>query len=162
MPESAGNRSNLVRFCLVLSLAIAATTTTIQAASEARLWPQQAEAPPLFLFTMNGEISLTGFGCDAIAPPSSRVFAADPDYSETPFTVGLELFLDEADAPTHLSERAGIDGDSAADARTPLSTRLSGAILHDQISAFSAGGMEDVFVPEASMSVADLVALCVP
>jgi hypothetical protein len=164
MPESAGSRSNLVRFCLVLSLAVVASATTIKAASDARLRPERAEHSPLFLFTMNGETSLTGFGCDAVAAPSSRVFTADPDYRETPFTVGLELFPEEASAPpAHLSERAGIDGGSAADARTPLSTRLSTAILHDETFSFGGdGAMEDVFVPEASMSVADLAALCVP
>jgi hypothetical protein len=163
MPESVGSRSNLIRFCLFLSLAVAASATTINAASDARLWPERAEHSPMFLFTMQGEASLTGFGCDAIAAPSSRVFTADPDYSETPFTIGLELFPEEASAPpTHLFESAGIDGGSAADAQHPLSARLSGAILGDQTSAFSAGAMEDVFVPEASMSVADLVALCIP
>lgn len=164
MPESAGIRSNLVRFCLALSLAAAASGTPVQAASDARLWPDPAEVFPLFLFAMDGEVSLIGFGCDAVTAPSSRVFAADPDYSENPFTIGLELFLEEASGPpTHLSERAVLDGASSADARTPLSTRLNRAILHDETFSFGGGGaMEDVFVPEASMSVADLVALCVP
>jgi hypothetical protein len=110
-------------------------------------------------------ISLTGFGCDAVTAPSSRVFTADPDYSETPFTVGLEVFHDEVSPPaTQLSERVEHGGGaSAADAWTPLSARLSAVILQDETSALGGdGAMEDVFVPEASMSVADLVALCVP
>jgi hypothetical protein len=164
MPDSAGSRSSLVCFCLALSLAIAAAGTPVQAASDARLWPEQAENSALFLFTMDGEVNFTGFGCDAITAPSSRVFSADPDYSETPFTVGLEAFLEEANAsPTHLSERAGLDSASAADARTPLSARLSTVIIRNETFFFAGESeMEDVFVPEASMSVADLMALCVP
>jgi hypothetical protein len=164
MPDSAGSWPNLVRFYLALSLAIAAVGLSVQAASDARPWPEQADHSIQVLFAPRGGVSLTGFGCDSITAPSSRIFAADPDYSETPFTVGLESVLEETGAPSaQFSERTDLDGASAADVRTPLSARLSTVILQSEISALRGDGtMEDVFVPEASMSVADLMALCVP
>lgn len=164
MPDSAVSRLNLPRFILALSMAATAFAMSVQAASDARPWPDQGQNYPLFLFTMENKTSLTGFGCDVVAPPSGRAFADDPDYSETAFTVGLEMFLDEAgELPTHHSGFAGLDSASAADTRTPLSARLSTTVLHDETSSLGRGGaMEDVFVPEASMSIADLAALCLP
>jgi hypothetical protein len=165
MPDRAGSWPNLINFCVALSLAAATPGNLAHAANDARFSPEQGEISAAFLFTLpHGDFSLTGFDCDLIAGPSSRVFAADPDYSETPSTIGLEVFLEDVNAPpAHLSKRLEMDGGLAADATTPLSTRLSAISLHDQIPAFAGDGeMENVFVPEASMSVADLVALCIP
>ena len=167
MPDSARSWPNLVRFCLALFLAIAAPGYSAQAANDARISPERAEVSALFLFSMgDGGGSLTGFDCDVIPDPgpNRREFTADPDYSETPFTVGLEVFLDDANAPpARLSGRLKIDDGSAADARTPLSARLSAIIVQNKTPPLAGGGkMEDVFVPEASKSVADLAALCMP
>jgi hypothetical protein len=165
MPDCAGVRTHTARFCLAIIMGLAVSGQTVQAAGDPQAWPEQDGTPPPHLYrdTQN-DVTLTGFHCGVISSPSPAVFTADPEYRETSATIGLEMFLEEASAPPQASsDRVEIDDVSGGEMRTPLSARLSRIIVQEELTAQPDDtAMEDVFVPEASMSVADLVALCMP
>jgi hypothetical protein len=164
MPDCRVSRTTVVRVCLAIVLAAILPGREGQAASNAQARPEQDSVSTERLFsTLSSTITLTGFHCDTISVPSQSAFAADPDYREAPFTVGVEMVLEEVSALGSRPATGQMDDASAADARTPLSAKISRMLTQQEMSAPPGdGAMEDVFVPEASMAVADLVALCMP
>jgi hypothetical protein len=164
MPDDAGRSTTIARFCLaiVLALALAGAGNQAQAASNAQIWPEHDDRAPQDSYSiMDSDVTLTGFHCDVINNPSPLAFSSDPDYRETPFTVGLEVRLEEVSALQTASRPSRMDDASAADQRTPLSARVSRMLVQQELSNPPGDGqMQDVFVPEASMGIADLVALC--
>ena len=134
---------------------------TAGAAIDARLNPDEARGAAAFIYAMpEGEASLTGFHCGLINAPSTAF--ADPDDSEMPQTVGLELFSDGGLPPLPASGHTASD-DGLGEIRNPLSARLNRIIVEDgAFSLMDGGAMEEVSLPEASMSVADLVDRCHP
>jgi hypothetical protein len=164
MPDSAGNRTTIARFCLAVFLAAAAPGNGAQAASNAQIWPEQdGNSPQLLYSIVDSDVTLMGFHCNVINSPSADVFTADPDYRETPLTVGVEVPLEEVSVLETSSATARMHDGSGSDVRTPLSARVSRMLTRQEISTLPGDGeMEDVFVPEASMGIADLVALCMP
>jgi hypothetical protein len=164
MHDSAGNRTAIARFCLAVVLAIVAPGSLAQAAGNAQLWLEQDETlPPSLYSILGGGVTLTGFHCDVINNPSLAAFTADPDYRETQVTIGVEMLLEEVTALQAPSTASRMDDASGADPRTPLNARVSRVLTQQEMSAPPGNGeMEEVFVPEASMVVADLMALCLP
>jgi hypothetical protein len=163
MPDSGGRKTTIARLCLAiaLALALAGATNQAQAASNAQLWPEHYDDAPTGSYKiMDSDVTLTGFHCDVINSPSATAFSSDPDYRETPATVGLEVRLEEVSALQTASRSSRMD-DSSADQRTPLRARVSRMLVQQDLSNPPGDGqMQDVFVPEASMGIADLVALC--
>jgi hypothetical protein len=164
MPDSAVKRTTFARFCLAVFLAAAAPGNGAQAARDAHIWPEQnGKSHQLLYSIMDSDVTLAGFNCDVINSPSATAFTAEPDYREMPVTVGLEVLLDEVSALGTPSSPARMDDASGGETRTPLSVKVSRMLIQQEISTPPDDGqMEDVFVPEASMGVADLVALCAP
>ena len=164
MPDSAGSSTTIARFCLAVFLAVAAPGHLAHAVGNAQASPEQdggsTERPYSLL---DGDITLTGFPCGGIERPASTVFNADPDYRETPLTVGVQVMLEEVSALAGPSARGRMHDMPAGEMRTPLSAKVSRMLTQYEISAAPGDDeMQDVFVPEASMGVADLVALCTP
>lgn len=164
MPDNAGRRTTIARFCLaiVFALALAGAENQAQAASNAQLWPEHDDRVPQSSYSiMDSDVTLTGFPCDIVNSPSQMAFSSDPDYREGPFTVGVEVRLEEVSALQTSPRPSRMDDASAADSRTPLSARVSRMLVQQELSNPPGDGqMLDVFVPEASMGIADLVALC--
>ncbi len=162
MPSNAGSRVQLICACFVVVVALPAPLMLARAAINARLNPDEARDAAPFVYSMpEGEVSLTGFHCGSISEDSAAAFAADPDDSASPPTIGLELVLD-ADSQSSPG-RAGTQDLVAADVKNPLSARLSRIIVGDAAPSLSDGGtLEEVSLPEASMSVADLIGRCRP
>jgi hypothetical protein len=161
MPERAGSGRQLGRYVLAVVIVLGSGLTA-WAAIDARLNPDEARGAAAFIYSMpEGEVSLTGFHCGIINTPSTAAFA-DPDDSDMPATVGLELFSDGGPPPLAASGHAGSD-DGLGEVRNPLSARLNRIIVEDgAFSMMDGGAMEEVSLPEASMSVADLVDRCHP
>ncbi len=158
MPYGAESRSQRIRFALAVFGAIV-PGLTVQAAINAGLNPDEARDAAPFVYSMpEGEVSLTGFHCGNINAPSTAAFAIDPNDIETPPTIGLELVLDGSLPSAGLASHAAPD----EEIRNPLSARLSRIIVEDGSSLVDGGGTEEVSLPEASMSVADLVDRCRP
>jgi hypothetical protein len=164
MPDSRVRRTIIVRICLAIVLAFMLPGRDGRAASNAQSSPEQDSVSTERLFSpLHSTTTLTGFHCDAVSTPSQSAFAADPDYREAPFTVGVEMVLEEVSALGAPPATGQMDDASAADVRTPLSAKVSRMLTHQEMPAGPGeGGMEDVFLPEASMAIADLVALCTP
>ena len=165
MPSNAGSRLQCVCACFVMMVAPPAPLNFAEAAVNASLNPDGArEAAPLVYGIPEGEVSLTGFQCDVTSEENAAAFAADPDDSETPPTVGLELVLGTDSLSTlAASGHAGRDDISAAETKNPLSARLSRIIVgHGGASLNDGSVLEEVSLPEASMSVADLIKRCRP
>jgi hypothetical protein len=164
MPDCGVRRTIIARICLATLLAVILPGHEGRAASNAQHSPEQDSVSTERRFgTLHNTITLTGFHCDTISTPSQSTFAADPDYREEPFTVGVEMPLEEVTALGTQPATGQMDDASAADSRTPLSAKVSRMLTQQEMSAPPGEGeMEDVFVPEASMAVADLVALCMP
>ena len=144
---------------------IMAPVNLAEAALNPRLNPDGArEAAPLVYGIPEGEVSLIGFQCDITSEESAAAFAADPDDSETPPTVGLELVLDTGGfSGLAASGHAGREEISAFETKNPLSARLSRIIVGRGNSSLNDGAvLEEVSLPEASMSVADLIERCRP
>jgi hypothetical protein len=165
MPKTAGNWPQLAFVFLAAMLALAAPGKPAEAAVNARLGPDEASDTAPFVYTMpEGAISLTGFHCGLISQDDAAAFSADPDYSETPPTIGLEFVLDAGGVPPLTgTSRSSLDEGSAVEMKTPLSARLNRLLITGAASSITDGSvMEDEFLPEASMSVADLVGRCHP
>ena len=164
MPDSVGNRTIIACFCLAVLLAVAAPGQLVRALGNAQLWPEQDDDSPQHVYSiLESEVTLMGFHCGVINSPPSTVFTADPDYRETPVTVGVQFQLEEVSALHASAPRGRMDDASTAETRTPLSARISRMLTQHEIYVPAGDGeMEDIFVPEASMGVADLVALCTP
>jgi hypothetical protein len=165
MPSNTGSRLQRVCACFVVMVGPLAPLNLAEAALNPRLNPDGArEAAPLVYGIPEGEVSLTGFQCDIISEEDAAAFAADPDDSETPPTVGLELVLDTGGfSALAASGHAGRDDISSAEMKNPLSARLSRIIVgHGSASLNDGGVLEEVSLPEASMSVADLLERCRP
>ncbi len=153
------------RACIAFAiLAAIVPGLPVKAAINAALDPEATRDAAPFVFTMpEGAVSLTGFHCSIIESEEAAAFAADPDYSETPPTIGLELFVDAAGLTPLSSGRGGHDEPLSDDMKSPLSARLSRIIVGgDVFSLTESAVLEEVSLPEASMSVADLVGRCHP
>ena len=166
MPQFAVSRSQPLAIAIAVLVAYLAAGLTVQAAVNPALDPDAArEAAAPFVYALpEGAVSLTGFHCAISEHPEAEAFALEPDYSETPPTVGLELFVDASGhAPLSASARAGFEETVGADIKSPLSARLSRMIVGgDAASLVDGSALEEVSLPEASMSVADLLGRCRP
>ena len=160
MPPKGVCRSPFVCFCFAAILALCAPGSAVEAASSAALDPEQAREAALSIDSMpESEVSLTGFHCGGAAEQASAAFAADPDYSETPSTIGLEFAFEDGGMPVSGGRVSGEEGD----VRSPLSARLSRISLEGGTpSLMDVRQMEEVSLPEASMSVADMMDICLP
>lgn len=162
LPNIAGYRSQFAFICLAAMLGLAAPAA---AAIDARLGPDDAgDAAPLVYTVPDGAVSLAGFHCGLIRAEEAAAFADDPDYSETPPTIGLEFVLDAGGVPPLTSTvRSGFEESPVAEMKTPLSARLKRILVEGNGPSLNdSAAMEDVFLPEASMSVADLIGRCHP
>lgn len=163
MPLTVVSRSQ--RACIAFAILTAIVPgLPLEAAINAALDPEAARDAAPFVYTMpEGEVSLTGFHCSIIESEEAAAFAADPDYGETPPTIGLELFVDAGGLTPTSTGRSGHGEPLSDDVKSPLSARLSRIIVGGDVISLSDGGvLEEVSLPEASMSVADLVGRCHP
>ena len=165
MPRNTGSRLQVAFVCFAI-VAFAASRMLAMAAAKASLSPDEAREAASFVLSMAvGDVSLTGFHCSVInASGAAEAFNEDPDDMETPPTIGLEFVFDAGGASSHAGAgRAGLEDGQASEMRTPLSARLNRVIIQGGgFSLTDGGGVEDVSLPEASMSVADIVDRCHP
>lgn len=163
MPLTAVSRS---RYCGIVFaiLASLAPGLPLQAAVNAAIDPDAARESAPFVYTKpGGVVSLTGFHCSiAEDAAESWAFVEDPEYSETPVTIGLE-FLVDAGGPSPLATSIRHDEPLSGDMRSPLSATLRRIMVEgDAASLVDDGALEEVSLPEASMSVAGLAGRCRP
>jgi hypothetical protein len=164
MPGIAAGRLRLICAVLAVMMVLAAPLMPAGGAVNARLNPDEAGDDAPFVTGISvGEVSLTGFHCSIISDQGWAEFAADPGDIETLPTIGLELVPDNGGHPQFTGAgRAALD-EMPAEVKNPLSTRLSRIIVgRDSASLNDGGEMQDVSLPEASMSVADLIGSCHP
>ena len=163
MPRRVGSRP-LVWFCLAASLALVVPGSA-RAASNAVLNAEQAREAATFVYDVpEGGISLTGFHCGGVGAPNAAAFTADLDYEEAAYTIGLESGIDSGGASqAGLAGAALTEEASVLELRSPLSARLSRIIVEGGAPSLIDGRvMEDVSLPEASKSVAELMDICMP
>lgn len=164
MPGRVGSRPRLAWFGFAAILALVAPGQAVKAASSAGLDTEEARDVATFAQDAPGSgISLTGFHCGGVAAPSPAAFTADPDYEEASYTVGLEFGFDDG-VPSMGQDSAALKEEaSAGEPRSPLSARLSRIIVEGGAPSLTdIRVMEDVSLPEASKSVADLMVICLP
>jgi hypothetical protein len=124
---------------------------------------QAREAATSVYDVPEGAISLTGFHCGAVGAASTAAFTADPDYEEAAYTVGLDFGLDAGGIPVAQAGSLMTEEASAAELKSPMSARLSRIIVEGGVPSLIDGRvMEEVSLPEASKSVADLMDVCMP
>jgi hypothetical protein len=162
MPQRAVSRS---RYCGIVFAIVAALApgVPLHAAVNAAIDPDAArESAPFVYAKPGGVVSLTGFHCSITEDAEAWAFADDPEYTETPPTIGLE-FLADASGLAPMSASMRHDEPLSGDMRSPLSATLRRMMIEGDItSLIDDGAVEEVSLPEASMSVAGLAGRCRP